>query len=147
MFPAGKRVHEDNWLTAIIARDYGFKTMRVTKNYFAKFIPPQNWDDYYNQQWRYQFAHEDLAKEFPGLAKFIPAIREWTNEKYPEKWIDREWRETCIARGIPFDEVIGDYQKVLERVRSGRENSRRLLDKNGVWIQQKSTKDNGYEKR
>lgn len=146
-FPAGKRVHEDNWLTAIIARDYGFKTMRVTKNYFARFIPPQNWDDYYNQQWRYQFAYEDLASEFPELAKFIPEIREWTNKKYPEEWIDREWRETCIARGIPFDEVIDDYKKVLEKVRAGREKSQKLLDGNGVWVQQKSTKDSGYEKR
>lgn len=96
-FPAGKRVHEDNWLTAILARDYGFRSMRVTRNYMARFIPPSTWDDYYKQQWRYQFAHEDLASVFPELAQYIPEIRKWTNEKYPEDWINMEWREACMS--------------------------------------------------
>ena len=139
-FPAGKRVHEDNWLTAIIARDYGFKTIRVTKNYMARFIPPQTWGDYYRQQWRYQFAHEDLAEAFPELKDYIPAIRQWTNKKYPEAWIDREWREAAIAQGIDFDEFIGTYRAVLEKVRAGKDESKALLDKNGVWKQQITTK-------
>lgn len=139
-FPAGKRVHEDNWLTAIIARDYGFKTIRVTKNYMARFIPPQTWEDYYQQQWRYQFAHEDLAESFPNLQEFIPIIRKWTNEKYPEEWINHEWRETCIAQGIDFDKFIDIYNEVLAKVRAGRDESKRLLDKNGVWKQQITTK-------
>jgi glycosyltransferase involved in cell wall biosynthesis len=141
-FPAGKRVHEDNWLTAIIARDYGFKTIRVTKNYMARFLPPQTWDDYLRQQWRYQFAHVDLAEEFPELAKFIPKIREWTNKKYPEDWIDREWREACIAKDIDFDGFIKKYKEILDIVRGGRDESKKLLDKNGVWKQQVTTKDN-----
>lgn len=141
-FPAGKRVHEDNWLTAILARDYGFHSMRVTRNYMARFIPPQTWDDYYKQQWRYQFAHEDLAAEFPELAEFIPMIRKWTNEKYPEDWINMEWRETCIKNGIDFDAIEDFYYEVLAKVRAGREESKDLLDKNGVWKQQVSTKQN-----
>jgi glycosyltransferase involved in cell wall biosynthesis len=141
-FPAGKRVHEDNWLTAILTRDYGMKSMRVTRNYLARFIPPQNWEDYYKQQWRYQFAHEDLAEAFPELANFIPAIRKWTNEKYPEDWIDLEWREVCIKNGIDFDSVIEFYKEVLAKVRAGKEESMRLLDKNGVWKQQVTTKQN-----
>ena len=145
-FPAGARVHEDNWLTAIIARDYGFKTMRVTKNYMARFIPPQTWDDYYRQQWRYQFAHEDLSEAFPELKEYIPAIRQWTNEKYPEEWIDREWREVCMAQGIDFDGFIDTYKDVLAKVRAGRDESKALLDKNGVWKQQISTKHNTREK-
>jgi len=145
-FPAGKRVHEDNWLTAILARDYGFKCMRVTRNYLARFIPPQNWDDYYKQQWRYQFAHEDLAAAFPDLAEYIPAIRTWTNEKYPEEWIDMEWREVCIKNGIDFDGVIDFYKEVLQKVRSGKQESQNLLDKNGVWKQQVTTKHNPIEK-
>ena len=145
-FPAGKRVHEDNWLTAIIARDYGFKTMRVTRNYMARFIPPQTWDDYYRQQWRYQFAHLDLAEEFPELKEYIPKIRAWTNEKYPEDWIDREWREVAIARGIDFDGFIGKYNHVLQKVRAGRDESRKLLDENGVWKQQITTKHNKNRK-
>lgn len=144
-FPAGKRVHEDNWLTAILARDYGFRSMLVTRNYMARFIPPQNWDDYYKQQWRYQFAHEDLAAAFPDLANFIPAIREWTNEKYPEEWIDREWREVCIKNGIDFDNVILFYKAVLKKVRSGKQQAEKLLDKNGVWKQQITTKHNPKE--
>lgn len=48
----------------------------------------KTWDDYFKQQWRYQFAHEDLAITFPDLAKYIPMIRDWTNNKYPEQWID-----------------------------------------------------------
>ena len=139
-FPAGSRVHEDNWLTAIIARDYGFKTIRVTKNYMARFIPPQNWEDYYKQQWRYQFAHLDLAEAFPDLKNFIPEIREWTNKKYPEEWIDREWRESCILNGIDFDNFISKYKEVLDIVRNGRKESIKLLDKNGVWKQQLTTK-------
>jgi len=139
-FPAGARVHEDNWLTAIIARDYGFHTIRVTKNYMARFIPPQTWEDYYRQQWRYQFAHKDLEESFPELAEFIPTIRRWTNSKYPEDWIDREWREKCIFEGIDFDEFISIYNKVLAKVRTGRQESRELLDKNGVWKQQITTK-------
>lgn len=139
-FPAGSRVHEDNWLTAIIARDYGFKTIRVTKNYMARFIPPQNWEDYYKQQWRYQFAHLDLAEAFPELKNFIPEIREWTNKKYPEEWIDREWRESCILNGIDFDNFISKYNEVLDIVRNGRKESIKLLDKNGVWKQQLTTK-------
>ncbi len=139
-FPAGARVHEDNWLTAIIARDYGFKTIRVTKNYMARFIPPQNWEDYYRQQWRYQFAHKDLAEAFPELSEYIPMIRKWTNNKYPEEWIDREWRELAISKGIDFDSFLPTYKKVLQKVRSGRDESRRLLDDNGVWVQQVSTK-------
>lgn len=139
-FPAGKRVHEDNWLTAMIAKEYGFKTMRVTKNYMARFIPPQNWDDYYKQQWRYQFAHQDLAEAFPDLSGYIPMIREWTNKKYPEEWIDREWRESSMAQGIKFDEFLPKYKQVLARVRAGRNESRELLDENGVWKQQISTK-------
>jgi len=140
-FPAGARVHEDNWLTAIISRDYGFKSMRVTRNYMARFIPPQTWNDYYHQQWRYQFAHLDLAESFPELSIFIPEIRRWTNEKYPEEWIDREWRETCIAQGINFDKFINKYNLVLSKVRKGRKVSKRLLDKNGVWKQQITTKN------
>lgn len=139
-FPAGARVHEDNWLTAIIARDYGFKTIRVTKNYMARFIPPQNWEDYYRQQWRYQFAHKDLAEAFPELSEYIPMIRKWTDDKYPEEWIDREWRELAMSKGIDFDSFLPTYKKVLQKVRSGRNESRRLLDDNGVWIQQVSTK-------
>lgn len=145
-FPAGKRVHEDNWLTSVIARDYGFKTIRVTKNYMARFIPPQTWEDYYRQQWRYQFAHIDLAEEFPDLKTFIPQIREWTNTKYPQEWIDREWRETAIAQGIDFDSIITKYNEVLNVVRQGREQSKKLLDKNGVWKQQKTTKINKNHK-
>jgi len=141
-FPAGKRVHEDNWLTAILARDYGFHSMRVTRNYMARFIPPQTWDDYYKQQWRYQFAHEDLAAAFPELAEYIPMIRKWTNEKYPEDWINMEWRETCIKNGIDFDAIEDFYYEVLAKVRAGREASKDLLDKNGVWKQQVSTKQN-----
>ncbi len=141
-FPAGTRVHEDNWLTAILARDYGFQSIRVTKNYMARFIPPQTWDDYYRQQWRYQFAHDDLSDAFPELSEYIPMIRKWTNEKYPELWIDREWREASIARGIDFDNFIGTYNDVLAKVRAGREESKGLLDKNGVWKQQMTTKHN-----
>lgn len=141
-FPAGKRVHEDNWLTAILTRDYGFRCMRVTRNYMARFIPPSTWDDYYKQQWRYQFAHEDLATEFPELAEYIPSIRKWTNEKYPEEWIDMEWRETCIKNGIDFDGVIDFYNEVLAKVRAGKEESKDLLDENGVWKQQVTTKQN-----
>lgn len=141
-FPAGQRVHEDNWLTAILARDYGFQTIRVTKNYMARFLPPQTWDDYYKQQWRYQFAHEDLASAFPDLAEYIPMIREWTNTKYPESWIDREWREACIAQGIDFDNFISVYKEVLQNVRNGREQSKDLLDESGVWKQQVTTKHN-----
>ncbi len=141
-FPAGARVHEDNWLTAIIARDYDFQTIRVTKNYMARFIPPQTWDDYYRQQWRYQFAHEDLAESFHELKEYIPKIRKWTNEKYPEEWIDREWREACIANGIDFDTFIDTYKDVLNNVRSGRDESKLLLDENGVWKQQITTKHN-----
>lgn len=141
-FPAGKRVHEDNWLTAILTRDYGFKCMRVTRNYLARFIPPQNWDDYYKQQWRYQFAHEDLATAFPDLAEYIPMIRKWTNEKYPEAWIDMEWRETCIKNGIDFDGIIDFYKEVLQKVRAGKQASQDLLDENGVWKQQVTTKHN-----
>lgn len=141
-FPAGKRVHEDNWLTAVIARDYGFKTIRVTRNYMARFIPPQSWDDYYRQQWRYQFAHEDLAEAFPELSSYIPEIRRWTNEKYPEDWIDREWREVAIAQGIDFDGFIATYNRVLKKVRLGRRESKALLDENGVWKQQITTKRN-----
>lgn len=144
-FPAGKRVHEDNWLTAILTRDHGFRSMRVTKNYMARFIPPQNWDDYYKQQWRYQFAHEDLSAAFPELAEYIPAIRKWTNEKYPEEWIDMEWRETCIKNGIDFDSVIDFYKDVLQKVRAGKEEAKYLLDENGVWKQQVSTKHNSSE--
>lgn len=139
-FPAGKRVHEDNWLTAILARDFGFRSMRVTRNYMARFIPPSTWDDYYRQQWRYQFAHEDLALAFPELAEYIPAIRKWTNEKYPSDWIDMEWRETCIKNGIDFDKAIDLYKEVLDKVRAGRSESKDLLDKNGVWKQQITTK-------
>lgn len=145
-FPAGARVHEDNWLTAILARDYGFQTIRVTRNYMARFLPPQTWEDYYRQQWRYQFAHEDLATAFPELAGYIPKIRTWTNEKYPEAWIDREWRETCIAQGIDFDAFIGTYKEVLQKVRNGRDESKKLLDKNGVWKQQITTKHDTREK-
>lgn len=141
-FPAGKRVHEDNWLTAILARDYGFRSMRVTRNYMARFIPPSTWDDYYKQQWRYQFAHEDLATAFPELSSYIPAIRKWTNEKYPEEWIDMEWRETCIKNGIDFDGIIDFYNEVLAKVRAGKEESMDLLDENGVWKQQVTTKQN-----
>lgn len=141
-FPAGKRVHEDNWLTAILTRDHGFKSMRVTKNYLARFIPPQNWDDYYKQQWRYQFAHRDLAEAFPDLAEYIPMIRKWTNEKYPEEWIDMEWRETCIKNGIDFDAIIDFYKDVLQKVRAGKEEAKDLLDENGVWKQQVTTKHN-----
>jgi glycosyltransferase involved in cell wall biosynthesis len=141
-FPAGKRVHEDNWLTAILARDYGFHSMRVTRNYMARFIPPQNWDDYYKQQWRYQFAHEDLAAAFPELAEYIPMIRKWTFAKYPEDWINMEWREACIKNGIDFDEIHDFYYEVLAKVRGGRQESQALLDKNGVWKQQVSTKHN-----
>lgn len=141
-FPAGKRVHEDNWLTAILARDHGFRSMRITRNYMARFIPPSTWDDYYKQQWRYQFAHEDLATEFPELAEYIPAIREWTNEKYPEDWINMEWREACIKNGIDFDGIIDFYNEVLAKVRSGKEESKDLLDENGVWKQQVTTKQN-----
>lgn len=141
-FPAGKRVHEDNWLTAILTRDHGFRSMRVTKNYMARFIPPQNWDDYYKQQWRYQFAHQDLAESFPDLAEYIPMIRKWTNEKYPEEWIDMEWRETCIKNGIAFDSVIDFYKEVLQKVRAGKEEAKDLLDENGVWKQQVTTKHN-----
>lgn len=139
-FPAGKRVHEDNWLTAILMRDHGLKSMRVTKNYMARFIPPQHWDDYYRQQWRYQFAHKDLAEAFPDLAGYIPMIREWTNNKYPEEWIDMEWREACIKNGIDFDAVIDNYKSVLQKVRAGKEEARNLLDENGVWKQQITTK-------
>ncbi len=139
-FPAGKRVHEDNWLTAMLARDYGFRSIRVTKNYMARFIPPQTWDDYYKQQWRYQFAHEDLAEAYPNLAQYIPSIRKWTNKKYPEGWINMEWRETCIKNGINFDDMIGTYNEVLKKVRSGKTAARELLDENGVWKQQITTK-------
>lgn len=139
-FPAGTRVHEDNWLTAIVARDYGFQTLWVTKNYMARFIPPQTWQDYFRQQWRYQFAHQDLAESFPELADYIPLIHRWTNEKYPEEWIDRMWREKCIAEGIDFDGFIDKYNEVLTKVRAGRAESRDLLDKNGVWKQQITTK-------
>ena len=141
-FPAGKRVHEDNWLTAILTRDHGFKSMHVTKNYLARFIPPQNWDDYYKQQWRYQFAHQDLAEAFPDLAEYIPMIRKWTNEKYPEEWIDMEWRETCIKNGVDFDAIIDFYKEVLQKVRAGKEEAKDLLDENGVWKQQVTTKHN-----
>lgn len=141
-FPAGKRVHEDNWLTAILARDYGFRSIRVTRNYMARFIPPQTWEDYFKQQWRYKFAHEDLAEAYPELAGYIPAIRKWTNEKYPEDWIDMEWRETCIKEGIDFDGIIDFYKEVLNKVRAGRKESKKLLDKNGVWKQQVTTKHN-----
>ena len=141
-FPAGKRVHEDNWLTAIIARDYGFKTMKVTLNYMARFIPPQTWEDYYKQQWRYQFAHIDLAEEFPELSEFIPMIRKWTFEKYPDEWINRMWREACIKDGIDFDSFEGRYYEVLEKVRNGRNESKRLLSSSGVWVQQVTTKHN-----
>jgi glycosyltransferase involved in cell wall biosynthesis len=144
-FPAGKRVHEDNWLTAVLARDYGLESMRVTKNYMARFISPQTWDDYYKQQWRYQFAHEDLAEAFPELAEYIPRIREWTNAKYPAEWINSEWRETCIKNGIDFDNVVDFYYEVLAKVRAGKEESRALLDKNGVWKQQVTTKYNPSE--
>ena len=108
----------------------------------ARFIPPQNWDDYYRQQWRYQFAHQDLEEAFVELKKYIPMIREWTNAKYPEAWIDREWREAAIAQGIDFDGFIATYKSVLEKVRSGRDESRALLGKTGVWKQQISTKHN-----
>lgn len=141
-FPAGKRVHEDNWLTAILSRDYGFRSMRVTRNYMARFIPPSTWDDYYKQQWRYQFAHEDLAAAFPDLASYIPEIRKWTNEKYPEDWINMEWREVCIKNGIDFDGIIDFYDEVLAKVRAGKEESKDLLDENGVWKQQVTTKQN-----
>lgn len=141
-FPAGKRVHEDNWLTAILVRDYGMHSIRVTRNYMARFIPPQNWEDYYKQQWRYQFAHEDLATAFPELAEYIPLVRKWTNEKYPEEWIDMEWREICIKNGIDFDAIIPFYKEVLGKVRAGRQESQALLDKNGVWKQQVTTKHN-----
>lgn len=142
-FPAGARVHEDNWLTSVLARDYDFKeAIRVTKNYMARFIPPQNWDDYYRQQWRYQFAHEDLAKAFPSLAEYIPMIRKWTNEKYPESLIDEMWRETCMKMGIDFDNVVGFYKEVLLRVRQGRQESQILLGETGVWVQQITTKQN-----
>lgn len=144
-FPAGKRVHEDNWLTAILTRDHGFKCMRVTRNYLARFIPPQNWGDYYKQQWRYQFAHEDLAAAFPDLAEYIPKIRKWTNEKYPEEWIDMEWREACIKNGIDFDGIIDFYKEVLQKVRAGKQESQDLLDENGVWKQQVTTKHNPAE--
>jgi glycosyltransferase involved in cell wall biosynthesis len=139
-FPAGKRVHEDNWLTAILYRDYGMYSIRVTKNYMARFIPPQTWEDYLKQQWRYQFAHEDLAAAFPDLADYIPAIRKWTDAKYPENWIDMEWRETCIKNGIDFDGSIDFYREVLVRVRAGKQQSQNLLDENGVWKQQITTK-------
>jgi hypothetical protein len=146
-FPAGRRVHEDNWLTAVLARDYGFPPtyeklppVRVTRNYLARFVPPQNWQEYMEQQWRYQFAHLDLGNEFPDLAGYIPAIREWTNAKYPEAWIDAEWRESCIKARIDFDAVIGFYKDVLQNVRNGREEAMKLLDENGVWKQQTSTK-------
>jgi len=141
-FPAGKRVHEDNWLTAILARDYGFRSMKVTRNYMARFIPPQTWDDYFRQQWRYQFAHEDLANEYPELAEYIPKIRKWTNKKYPEKWIDSEWREYCIKKGIDFDTNISFYNEVLNKVRLGREQSSKLMNGTGVWVQQITTKHN-----
>jgi hypothetical protein len=144
-FPAGKRVHEDNWLTAILSRDYGFKSMRVTRNYMARFIPPSTWDDYYKQQWRYQFAHEDLATAFPDLAEYIPEIRKWTNEKYPEEWIDMEWREVCIKNGIDFDGIIDFYNEVLVKVRTGKKESEDLLDENGVWKQQVTTKQNSSQ--
>lgn len=141
-FPAGKRVHEDNWLTAILTRDHGFRSMRVTRNYLARFIPPQNWDDYYKQQWRYQFAHQDLAEAFPDLAEYIPMIRKWTNEKYSEEWIDMEWREACIKNGIDFDAIIDFYKVVLQKVRAGKKEAKDLLDENGVWKQQVTTKRN-----
>lgn len=141
-FPAGARVHEDNWLTAMISKEYGFKSMRVTRNYLARFIPPQNWDDYFRQQWRYQFASDDLASAFPELAQYIPEIREWTFAKYPEEWIDMEWRESCIKQGIDFDTIIPFYKEVLQKVRNGREEAKNLLDKNGVWKQQITTKLN-----
>lgn len=141
-FPEGKRVHEDNWLTALLFRDYGLKSIHVTRNYMARFIPPQNWDDYYRQQWRYQFAHADLATEFPELADYIPQIREWTNQKYSEAWIDRQWRELCIKNGIDFDQAIPFYNEVLEKVRGGKEQSKELLDAQGVWKQQITTKRN-----
>lgn len=144
-FPAGKRVHEDNWLTAILSRDYGFHSMRVTRNYMARFIPPSTWDDYYKQQWRYQFAHEDLATAFPDLAGYIPKIRKWTNEKYPEDWINMEWREVCIKNGIDFDGIIDFYNEVLAKVRAGKEESKDLLDENGVWKQQVTTKQNSSQ--
>ena len=141
-FPAGKRVHEDNWLTAVLTRDHGMQSMHVTKNYMARFIPPASWEDYYKQQWRYQFAHEDLAIAFPDLADYIPEIRAWTNEKYPADWIDMEWREKCIKEGIDFDNVIDFYMGVLANVRAGREQAKDLLDENGVWKQQVTTKLN-----
>jgi len=141
-YPAGKRVHDDNWLTAILTRDYGFRSMKVTRNYMARFIPPQTWEDYFRQQWRYQFAHEDLAKAFPDLAKYIPKIRKWTNKKYPEKWIDSEWRELCIKNGIDFDGNIEFYKEVLDKVRAGRDQSSKLLNESGVWVQQITTKHN-----
>lgn len=141
-FPAGKRVHEDNWLTAVLARDHGFQAIHVTGNYMARFIPPATWDDYYRQQWRYQFAHEDLATAFPDLAGYIPEIRAWTNKKYPEEWINMQWREACIKEGIDFDNVIDFYRGVLAKVRAGREEAHDLLDENGVWKQQVTTKLN-----
>jgi len=144
-FPAGKRVHEDNWLTAILTRDYGLKSMRVTKNYLARFIPPQSWEDYYKQQWRYQFSDDDLAAAFPELAEYPAIVRKWTDEKYPEEWIDREWREVCIKNGIDFDGVIDFYKDVLQKVRAGRQQSQDLLDENGVWKQQVTTKHNPIE--
>lgn len=141
-FPEGKRIHEDNWLTAMIARDYGFKTMKVTLNYMARFIPPQNWDDYYKQQWRYQFAHVDLSEELPELSEYIPMIRKWTFDKYPNEWVNRMWREACIREGIDFDSFESKYYEVLEKVRNGRNESKNLLNSSGVWVQQVTTKHN-----
>jgi len=108
----------------------------------TRFMPPQTWDDYFRQQWRYQFAHEDLANAFPELSEYIPKIRAWTNKKYPEKWIDNQWRELCIRNGIDFDSNIDFYNEVLSKVRSGRDQSSKLLNKTGVWAQQITTKHN-----
>lgn len=82
------------------------------------------------------------AQQLRAAHEMHPFSRKWTNEKYPEEWIDMEWRETCIKNGIDFDAIIDFYKDVLQKVRAGKEEAKDLLDENGVWKQQVTTKHN-----
>lgn len=142
-FPEETSVPDDTWISLHTVHEHGLQAIKVANDPYSRYIPPQNWEEYYHQQQRYLSSEELVYHFFPEYRQAGDEITRYMSSAYPLDVITSRWKERCIQEGIDFDAELPLYMDVLAKVRAGKDASLQehiAHGRGGRWQRLDSTK-------
>lgn len=115
-FPEG--VHsEDTWLSLTSAKKYGYSSIKVLLEAIVYYKPPQIWNEFLDQETRYEMSMPQLFYEFPDLEEIFNRRRKpltrveknrRTKEAYKAADILKIERTRVDQLHEVFDTIVGE---------------------------------------